>query len=66
MADRPARLWRVAQCTSCRKVDEGYTRSTFADVDDIELRDPKIGNIHTCKWCAWLAENPQPHDQGSP
>ena len=56
--DRPARWWRVAKCTErrCGRVEEGYTRSTFADVDDIDLRDPKIGNIHTCKWCEWLAE----------
>ena len=57
MPDRPARWWRVARCTECRKVDEGFTRSTYADVDDIDLRDPEIGNIHTCiEWlCIALA-----------
>jgi hypothetical protein len=59
--DSPARWWRVARCTECRKVDEGYTRSIFADVDDIDLRDPEIGNIHTCKWCEWEHNNRRTH-----
>lgn len=62
MSYQPARLWRVARCTEpgCGRVDEGNTRSVYADVDPLSLHDPAIGNIHTCKWCEWLAENPIP------